>query len=73
MAARATIEGRMTMGTREHLAPGDPYDEATTMELWAAGELHDEADSGAATLVVGGMTGLLVALVAFFVVFAPGA
>jgi hypothetical protein len=34
------------MGTMEHLAAGDPYTEATAMELWAAGELHDEAGSG---------------------------
>ena len=72
MAARATTEGRMKMGTREHLAAGDPYAEATAMELWAAGELHDEAGSGGATLVIGGMTALLVALAAFFVAFAPG-
>jgi hypothetical protein len=61
------------MGTTELLAAGDPYTEATAMELWAAGELHDEAGSGGTALVVGGMTGLLVALAAFFVAFAPGA
>ena len=72
MAARATTEGRMKMGTREHLAAGDPYAEATAMELWAAGELHDEAGSGGATMVIGAMTGLLVALATFFVAFAPG-
>jgi hypothetical protein len=60
------------MGTMEHLAAGDPYTEATAMELWAAGELHDEAGSGGTTLVVGIMTGLLLALAAFFVAFAPG-
>jgi hypothetical protein len=60
------------MGTMEHLAVGDPYTEATAMELWAAGELHDEAGSGGSTLVVGAMTGFLVALAAFFVAFAPG-
>jgi hypothetical protein len=62
----------MKMGTREHLAAGDPYAEATAMELWGAGELHDEAGSGGTTIVVGAMTGLLVALAAFFVAFAPG-
>ena len=56
----------------EHLGAGDPCAEATVMELWADGELHDEAGSGGATLVVGAMTALLVALAAFFVVFAPG-
>jgi hypothetical protein len=70
-AAGQTTEGR-TMGTREHLAAGDPYTEATAMELWGAGELHDETVSRGATLVVGAMTGLLVALAAFFVAFAPG-
>jgi hypothetical protein len=59
------------MGTTEHLAAGDPYSEATALELWAAGELHDEA-AGSAALAVGAMTGLLVALAAFFVAFAPG-
>ncbi len=60
------------MGTREHLAAGDPYSEATALELWAAGELHDETGAGNAALAVGAMTGLLVALTAFFVAFAPG-
>jgi hypothetical protein len=60
------------MGTREHLAAGDPYTDATAMELWAAGELHDEAGSSGTSLVVGAMTGLLVLLAAFFVAFAPG-
>ncbi len=63
----------MKMGTREHLPAGDPYAEATAMELWGAGELHDEAGSGGATIVIGAMTGLLVALATFFVAFAPGA
>jgi hypothetical protein len=62
----------MTMGTREHLAAGDPYAEATALELWAAGELQDEAGSDGTTLVIGGMTALLVALATFFVAFAPG-
>ena len=65
-------QGAEEDGNQEHLAAGDPYAEATAMELWAAGELHDEAGSGGATLVVGAMTGLLVALAAFFVAFAPG-
>jgi hypothetical protein len=60
------------MGTREHLADGDPYSEATALELWGAGELHDETGPGNAALAVGAMTGLLVALAAFFVAFAPG-
>jgi len=60
------------MGTREHLQAGDPYSEATALELWAAGELPDEAGAGSAALAVGAMTGLLVALAAFFVAFAPG-
>ncbi len=60
------------MGTREHLAAGDPYSEATALELWAAGELHDQAGAGSAALAAGAMTGLLVALAAFFVAFAPG-
>lgn len=60
------------MGTTEYLAAGDPYAEATAMELWAAGELQDEAGSGGTTLMVGAMTGLLVVLAAFFVAFAPG-
>jgi hypothetical protein len=69
---RTTSKGQKKMGTMEHLAVGDPYSEATAMELWAAGELHDEAGSGGATLVVGVMTALLVAIAAFFVAFAPG-
>ena len=60
------------MRTMEHLGAGDPYAEATAMELWAAGELHDEAGSGGATLTVAAMTALLVTLAAFFVAFAPG-
>jgi hypothetical protein len=59
------------MGTREHLQAGDPYSEATALELWAAGELGDEERAGSMALAVGGMTTLLVALAAFFVVFAP--
>jgi hypothetical protein len=60
------------MGTREQLAADDPYAEATAMELWGAGELKDEAGSGGTTVMVGAMTGLLLALAAFFVAFAPG-
>ena len=60
------------MGAREDLAEGDPYVEATSMELWAAGELHDEAGATSTAVVVGAMTGLLVLLAAFFVAFAPG-
>ncbi len=60
------------MGTTEQLAVGDPYVEATAMELWAAGELRDEAGSGGRTLMVGAMTCFLVVLAAFFVAFAPG-
>jgi hypothetical protein len=47
------------MGSREHLEAGDPYAEATILELWAAGELPDEQAQGGA------------ALAAFFVAFAP--
>ena len=42
------------------------------MELWAAGELRDEAESQGTTLMIGAMTCLLLALAAFFVAFAPG-
>lgn len=45
------------MGTTEHLAAEDPYSEATALELWAAGELHDETGAGSAALAVGAMTG----------------
>lgn len=60
------------MGTRAHLTTGDPYAEATTLELWAAGELDDEAGSRGLALGVGAMIGCLLALAAFFVAFAPG-
>jgi hypothetical protein len=60
------------MGTTEHLASGDPYTDATALELWAAGELHDEAGISGPGLTVGAMTGLLVALAAFFIAFGPG-
>lgn len=60
------------MGTREHLKAGDPYSEATALELWGAGELNDETGTGGMAVAVGTMTGLLVALAAFFVAFAPG-
>jgi hypothetical protein len=45
---------------------------ATTTELRAPGELHDHADSRATGTVVIAVAGLLVALAAFFIVFAPG-
>ncbi len=61
-----------TMGTRVHLTTGDPYAEATALELWAAGELHDEAGSRGLALEVEAMIGFLLALAAFFVAFAPG-
>ncbi len=61
------------MGSTEYVAADDPHAEPTAMELWAAGELQDEAGSGSAILVVGAMTAVLVALAAFFVAFAPGA
>jgi hypothetical protein len=67
-----TEQGAQKMGTTEQLAAGDPYSEATALELWGAGELHDEAGRGSAALAVGAMTGLLLALAAFFVAFAPG-
>jgi hypothetical protein len=60
------------MGTTEHLAAGDPYSEATALELWAAGELHDEAGPMGSGLIVGAMTGILVALAVFFMAFGPG-
>ena len=61
-----------TMGTRVHLTTGDPYAEATALELWAAGELDDERGSRGLALETGAMIGLLIALAAFFVAFAPG-
>ena len=59
------------MGTREHLAAGDPYTEATALELWGAGELHDEAGSAGNGVTVAAMTGLLVGLATFFLAFGP--
>jgi hypothetical protein len=59
------------MATRIQLT-GDSCAEATALELWAAGELHDEAGPSGAALGVGAMIGLLIALAAFFVAFAPG-
>jgi hypothetical protein len=60
------------MGTKVHLTAGDPYAEATALELWAAGELHDEARSRASAPEIGTMIGFLIALATFFVAFAPG-
>jgi hypothetical protein len=60
------------MGTSEHTVAGDPRSEATTLELWGAGELRDETGAGNVPLAVGAMTALLVVLAAFFVAFAPG-
>jgi hypothetical protein len=62
-----------TLGTGVQLTTGDPYAEATALELWAAGELHDETGSRGLGLGVGAIIGFLLALVAFFVAFAPGA
>lgn len=59
------------MGTREHLTAGDPYTEATALELWGAGELHDETGTGGSGLAVAMITGLLVALATFFLAFGP--
>jgi hypothetical protein len=62
------------MGSRERLQAGDPDPEATTPELWAAGELlPDEQAQGGAALAAAIVTGLMVALAAFFVAFAPPA
>jgi len=61
------------MGSRERLLAGDPDAEATTPELWAAGELPDEQARGGAALAAAVVTGLMVALAAFFVAFAPPA
>ena len=61
------------MGPRMHLQPGDPCEEATTLELWGAGELHDDkARAGTVPLAVV-IVGLAVALATFFVAFAPPA
>lgn len=59
------------MGTREHLQAGDPYVEATALELWAAGELPDDRTHGGTALAAAVVTGMMVALAAFFVAFAP--
>lgn len=68
---RRTDDQGDTMGTRVHLTTGDPYVEATALELWAAGELPDEAGSRGLAVEVGAMIGFLLALAAFFVAFAP--
>jgi hypothetical protein len=60
------------MGTREHRAQGHPDDQPTALELWTAGEPDDEADDRVMAVAPVLMTGLLVALAAFFLVFAPG-
>lgn len=41
------------------------------MELWGAGELHDEVGPAGASAMFGAMTAVLVALAAFFVAFGP--
>jgi hypothetical protein len=60
------------MGTTEHRSAGEPNTKATPLELWATGELHDETGSPGPGLTLGAMTGILVALAAFFVAFGPG-
>jgi len=60
------------MGTRVHLTTGDPYAEATALELWAAGELDDEGESRGLALEAGAMIAFLIALATFFVALAPG-
>lgn len=52
---------------------GSLYTEMTAPERRAARDLREGVGSERATLAVGAMTGLLVALAAFFVAFAPGA
>jgi len=59
------------MGTGRHLTAGDRYAEQTAMRAWTAGQLRDQAGSRRTTLAVGAMAAVLVALAAFFVVFAP--
>jgi len=59
------------MGPRMHLQAGDPCEEATTLELWAAGELRDEEARGGTVPIAPVIAGLAVALAAFFVAFAP--
>ena len=59
------------MGPRMHLQAGDCYEEATTLELWAAGELHDEEARRGTVPFAPVIAGFAVALAAFFVAFAP--
>jgi hypothetical protein len=59
------------MATTEQRAAGEPNSEATPLELWAMGELHDDTGSPGPGLTLGAMTGILVALAAFFVAFGP--
>ena len=59
------------MGTRRHLQASDACREATALELWAAGELHDDEAQGETAPTTAGIVGLVVALATFFIVFAP--
>jgi hypothetical protein len=59
------------MGPRVHLQAGDPCKEATALELWAAGELHDDKARGGSVPTAVVVVGLMVALATFFVAFAP--
>ena len=61
------------MGPRMHLQPGDPCKEATTLELWGAGELHDDKARAGTVPIAVVIVGLAVTLAAFFVAFAPPA
>lgn len=67
---RAAKKGQK-MGPRVHLQDGDPCAEATTLELWAAGELHDDVSRRGTVPITAVIAGLMVGLAAFFVVFAP--
>ena len=59
------------MGPRMQLQAGDPCEEATTLELWGADELHDDKARGGTYPTEAIIVGLVVALAAFFVAFAP--
>lgn len=61
------------MGPRMHLQPGEPGEEATALELWGAGELHDDKARAGTVPIAVVIVGLAVTLAAFFVIFAPPA
>ena len=59
------------MGPRVHLRAGDPCEEATALELWGAGELHDDEAQARTAPTAAVIAMLMVGLATFFVVFAP--